>query len=407
MKGGAFLAQGADTCVYKPVVDCVPGTQDPAGALPPGNYVSRIVDIGSEEGMNQRTVKDAIAHISDKLRGDPLAGRYLGGRPLASYFNVAVATCTPVLKAEDVFDGADNWCENQAGLDLSGRKNGKINFITPAQDEDVYKLPNHPRVAEELRKLFHAVVYLNNELIVHTDAHFGNVSWMGDHMVMNDWGRTALGVAGFKKFIEHYNLRDDASRRKMKMGEQFELPCRIMDLCPIRLEYDDTSLRFMKFWDVASMSGGAMDLKVLKPDLFLEFGNRLVGLWHNEAIKTEDLSTEVHKAVDELFDKVAPRQVAPLPEAEISPISQMSMSLRRSSPPRAPPPPPTLRATWSGGLNQTQKFCKCIKKVRKTIKNEKGPIAICVKSVLQKKGRTLKRFTCGKKGRVITQKAKH
>jgi hypothetical protein len=58
-------------------------------------------------------------------------------------------------------------------------------------------------------------------------------------------------------------------------------------------------------------------------------------------------------------------------------------------------------------LSTTRRFCKCIKKVRKTIKNEKGPIAICVKSVLQKKGRTLKRFTCGKHGRVITQKAKH
>ena len=54
----------------------------------------------------------------------------------------------------------------------------------------------------------------------------------------------------------------------------------------------------------------------------------------------------------------------------------------------------------------TRRFCSCIKKVRKTVKNEKGPIAICVKSVLQKKGRTLKRFTCGKKGRVITQKAR-
>lgn len=386
MKGGAFLAQGADTCVYKPVVDCVPGTQEPEGPLPPGNYVSRIVDVGSEEVRNQRTVKDAIAYISDKLRGDPLAGKYLGGRPLASYFNVAVATCTPQLKGEDVFDGADNWCDNQKGLDTRGRKDGKINFITPAQDEDVYKLPNHPNVAEELRKLFHAVVYLNNELIVHTDAHFGNVSWMGDHMVMNDWGRTALGVAGFNRFIEYFNLRHDAVRAKMQTREQFELPCRIMDLCPIRLDYDDTSLRFMKFWDVASMAGSAMDLKVLSPVLFMDFGNRLVGLWHNEAIKTDDLSAEVHKAVDELFDKVGPRQAAPLPEAEITPITPMSMS---------------------GGLNQTQKFCKCIKKVRRTFRNEKGPIAVCVKSVLWKKNRTLKRFKCGRHGRVITQPMKN
>ena len=55
--------------------------------------------------------------------------------------------------------------------------------------------------------------------------------------------------------------------------------------------------------------------------------------------------------------------------------------------------------------NLTGRFCSCIKKVRKTVRNEKGPIAICVKSVLQKNGRTLKKFTCGKNGRVITQKA--
>jgi hypothetical protein len=71
------------------------------------------------------------------------------------------------------------------------------------------------------------------------------------------------------------------------------------------------------------------------------------------------------------------------------------------------PPPPAIKRGGARNLNQTQRFCKCIKKVRKTIKNEKGPIAICVSSVLQKKGRTLKRFTCGRKGKVITQKAKH
>ena len=60
-----------------------------------------------------------------------------------------------------------------------------------------------------------------------------------------------------------------------------------------------------------------------------------------------------------------------------------------------------------GGLNQTQKFCKCIKRVRRTFRNEKGPIAVCVKSVLWKKNRTLRRFKCGRHGRVITQPMKN
>ena len=70
-----------------------------------------------------------------------------------------------------------------------------------------------------------------------------------------------------------------------------------------------------------------------------------------------------------------------------------------------------------------QKFCGCIKKVRKTLKGSRAPpsqqpplrqaqaqakesraIAICVTSVLQKKrGRTLKKFKCGKKPMLETQ----
>ena len=63
--------------------------------------------------------------------------------------------------------------------------------------------------------------------------------------------------------------------------------------------------------------------------------------------------------------------------------------------------------------SQTKRFCRCIKKVRKTIKarkgsnKESGAIAVCVKSVLQRRGRTLRRFHCktrkGKKAYVTTQ----
>jgi hypothetical protein len=60
-------------------------------------------------------------------------------------------------------------------------------------------------------------------------------------------------------------------------------------------------------------------------------------------------------------------------------------------------------------------FCRCIKKVRKTIKlrpgvkktsaaKEAAAIGVCVKAVLQTKGKTLKRFRCGKKVSLVTQK---
>lgn len=55
-------------------------------------------------------------------------------------------------------------------------------------------------------------------------------------------------------------------------------------------------------------------------------------------------------------------------------------------------------------------FCRCIKSVRKTIKarrgstKEQGAIAVCVKSVLGSRGKTLKKFRCGPKARLTTRR---
>jgi hypothetical protein len=59
----------------------------------------------------------------------------------------------------------------------------------------------------------------------------------------------------------------------------------------------------------------------------------------------------------------------------------------------------------------TNSFCRCIKKVSKKIKSRSGSskesagIAICTKSVLQTKGKTLGKFTCRKR-KLFTQKKK-
>lgn len=47
----------------------------------------------------------------------------------------------------------------------------------------------------------------------------------------------------------------------------------------------------------------------------------------------------------------------------------------------------------------SRRFCGCIKKVRRTVKARKGTaeqaaIAICVKSVLHSKGKTIHKFSC-------------
>jgi hypothetical protein len=62
-----------------------------------------------------------------------------------------------------------------------------------------------------------------------------------------------------------------------------------------------------------------------------------------------------------------------------------------------------------GGSTVSSKFDKCVKTVRKTVKARKGSnkesaaIGICTKSVLQTRGRTMKRY---RKGRLTTQKLK-
>lgn len=55
----------------------------------------------------------------------------------------------------------------------------------------------------------------------------------------------------------------------------------------------------------------------------------------------------------------------------------------------------------------TKDFCRCIKKVSKKVKSKRASagIAICVKSVLQTKGKTLRKFKC-KNGKLFTQKLK-
>ena len=64
-----------------------------------------------------------------------------------------------------------------------------------------------------------------------------------------------------------------------------------------------------------------------------------------------------------------------------------------------------------------KEFCRCIKKVTKTVKvrsgqnksfkgREKAAIGICVKSVLQTRGKTLKKFKCTPKSYLLTQKLK-
>jgi len=59
-----------------------------------------------------------------------------------------------------------------------------------------------------------------------------------------------------------------------------------------------------------------------------------------------------------------------------------------------------------------KKFCDCVKSVRRTVRARRGQpkesaaIAICTKSVLQTRKKTLRKFSCEKGAKLETQRLK-
>jgi hypothetical protein len=58
--------------------------------------------------------------------------------------------------------------------------------------------------------------------------------------------------------------------------------------------------------------------------------------------------------------------------------------------------------------SQAKRFCRCVKSVRRTVRaragsKESAAIAICTKSILQTRGKTLRKFSCKKGAKLLTQ----
>lgn len=289
-KGGAFIASGADTCVYYPQVKC---TVPPD--IPQGDYVSRITNRDSPEFANQQEVKAALLRIQQKYPG----------KGIETHFNLAVATCTPHFEKSDMTEKCT----------AEGQKDDKINFITPKQDEDigVSKRPKDVTLVQ-LRKLYHAVAYLNDEGILHGDITEGNVSWMGNRLVLHDWGRILIQLGDIKRALKEKYF--DRTHLKELFPE-----------CTIVLAADPTDdalLRFKKFYDIVDMTA---ELDLVPKENVGGFIRKLNAVWSGP-IPTDKLLPEIQSAIEMLFQQRAGKRK----------------------------------------LKQTQRFRKCIKKVRKTRK---------------------------------------
>ena len=224
LKGGKFLGQGSATCVFFPRIECEPGTLQ--GKIPGDkNLVSRLIPIDEKEFQNQIEIREAIKRLDSK---------YIGLR-FADHFNVAVATCTPEIRQEDLKPNqANKFCSVSGFEDLKtlGVKGKYINFITKLQGKNLYEYQNfssnnaeYAEVKQRFRtaffELMNATIALNSEGIVHYDLHSNNIAWTLDNfpqknLVIFDWGYSLHGFDNFIKYL--CDLSDDVkdSRPNLK-----------------------------------------------------------------------------------------------------------------------------------------------------------------------------------------------
>jgi hypothetical protein len=349
MKAGAFLASGAETCVYDPPLKCSAGS--------PPNTVSRVVYDSREPAIQDKVIQ-IIATLPPEIR---------------KHFNTKVAQCTEFDITEgDIKRHDGKQCPHFDLFETPRHitsEDGFTNLITPKQGPDVAvsTSPGNAMLSRSKEETFVALKDVMRALIpvdgrfIHNDAHFGNLAWMDDStLALHDWGRTTVGgnskIKNFRQKVADAILK---KYPKMKyfdyLGTRVKLDARVEKECT-------------KIWDIVYI--------IANMDVY--------------GLTTEASAMSVMDAI-----------LARLNEGkELSPefISQEVID--------------KLNMPQSGGvLLQSKRFCKCIKSVRRKIAprpgstKEQAAIAICTRSVL-KKGRTLKKFKCRPKARIITQRRK-
>ena len=362
MNGGmAFLASGADTCVYDPPVDCDPPPNPPFDLK---NKVSRIVTFKSGELKNQVL----LANVLDQIK--PVFPE------IQKYVNLNTDACIPKFKPAD----------REGSCELKSLKQGDtlVNLITPKQGKDLSDYKGTSEIKSRLfsdymMKLTFAMSYLNQYGIMHTDLHGGNISMLNGQLVAHDWGRAINSK--IEKDYEDMFISTSINIRNLEKRAEYKYILPVLEdigyfqgviLPEETLKYDTVLIRS---WDTLALIGVSEKYEIITKKSVYKFLNAFVDMVKKGPIN-QNFSNNLRKIIPIAFEEQKPPESVPVP-------------------------------TIGGAkLSQTNRFCKCIKKVKRTFRNEKGPIAVCVKSVLWKQGRTLRRFKCGRNARVITQRRK-
>jgi hypothetical protein len=425
-RGGEFIASGADTCVYDPPLKCV-GKPN----LPAGKYVSRVVREDEGEVEIQQQIKEII---------DRYEAKYIG--KIKPYFNLMEDACTRFQLNPSDMTNKDSG--KQCGNFLRMRQPGLImrdyvNIRTPKQMETVTRYNEEKGIRELSRPLevtarglyniMRALIYTRGDF-VHIDAHEGNIAWMPNgNLVLFDWGRATterdepleILINSFLKEPEENTKYGQFFYNIVMVNQGITDPLRmrkIFDL--LSFMYILTAYNILPEPKVTNALDTIQAIVEKRPPTVQELLDILDTLFGDMLFVTPP-STPPKMVIKHLWKSPPrPKYVVPPPPPPI--LSKMETSSTRS---------PSSKDTemyissvstteglasdleklkLSGGMRQSTKFCRCIKAVRKTIKarpgstKESGAIAVCNVSILGRRGRTLKKFRCGRKPYLKTQK---
>ena len=262
MDGGEYKTQGADTCVYIPHVACARKSKTIRNAPPGTEFVSRITRDEYEVKVQKAVVK-ALDAIASK------------GAGISNFFNLADSACAPKFKPEDK--------KERCTVDDLQSNQGLINLVTPVQGDTLFrsilaKSKPDALIKSSLKGLMLAMVQLNAEKVTHSDSHFNNLGWMGDQLVIFDWGRGTVGPEPFKAWVRRYLSWNKAKQEEWKRLSQHTLQFSLLDLYPAQLTVMSSKGLFatiMSAWDTLGLLGPARAAGVVSEEKAKAFADEI------------------------------------------------------------------------------------------------------------------------------------
>ena len=391
-KGGAFLASGANTCVYDPPLECLDGTT----IDDPSKYVSRVVQ-GDEDLEAQKMVKGFVDEVEAEYPGK-----------IRNRFNFFEKSCSNFeVKESDVSSNKGKKCSID---DFNISKPEKIthltNIITPKQEEDVFSKGQISRpknvVVPELYELMRVLARIEGRF-VHMDLHFGNIAWKGDKLVIHDFGIAESREKFKERFRDFIKNRTNDKFKYALNYVQWKTGVVIGYSAGVKIGVNQAVEDLSRVFDILSIITGMHQYKLITDDVFDNITDNILNMLVND-FTTEQLIKEINRSEKEVLGNRT-EIVTPTKGFDTSKSYEESPEVKKNT--TAEIDEIINKAIKvSGGAKGTRpanKLCRCIKHVRETGKDESSAIAICVRSVIPA-GRTLKKFTCKRKAKLSTQK---